>query len=138
MVLLFLSYSASVRFENSFEINNSVYKDRSAYTSFLNQFKQTIPKDTVALGSGADIVYADLGWDNGYYGLDFSDIAIATEEGKNQLERLIINSDKILLADSAMVWMDGRDISDEFYENYNKENVLKYKDTEFYYYIKKE
>ena len=92
----------------------------------------------MALGSGADIVYADLGWDNGYYGLDFSDIAIATEEGEIQLERLILNSDKILLADSAMDWMDDRDISDEFYENYNKANVLKYKDTEFYYYVKKE
>lgn len=138
VVLLFLSFSASVKFVNSFEINNSVYKDRSAYTSFLNQVEQTIPKDTVALGSGADIVYADLGWDNGYYGLDFSDIAIATEEGEIQLERLILNSDKILLADSAMDWMDDRDISDEFYENYNKANVLKYKDTEFYYYVKKE
>ena len=31
-----------------------------------------------------------------------------------------------------------QDISDKFYENYNKANVLKYKDTEFYYYVKKE
>lgn len=138
VVLLFLSFSASVKFVNSFEINNSVYKDRSDYNSFLNQVKQIVPKDTVALGSGADIVYADLGWDNGYYGLDFSDIDIATEEGKIQLEHLILNSDKILIADNAMIWINGRDISNEFYENYNKANVLKYKDTEFCYYVKKE
>lgn len=38
------------------------------------EMKEVVPKDTFAYGIGVPELYEDMGWDTGFYGIDFSDI----------------------------------------------------------------
>lgn len=50
------------------------YYSQEEFDNLLDDIRQTVPKDTLALGQGIQEIYAQLGWDTGCYFVDYSSL----------------------------------------------------------------
>jgi len=83
------------------------YRKTDMVESFANEFEESIPKDTKAIGNGVVELYSYLHWDPYYYIIDFSDIGVLPDaahymnnELANMNEPVLINADSLAKLDS--------------------------------------
>ena len=72
----------------------------SAYTDVI---EQNIPENTFAFGSGINLIYFELGWQNGGYYRDFSDLYISGNDVEEKIIEDTLKHDTFLAGDANFV-----------------------------------
>lgn len=130
----FMLYQAT----NEFRLEES-YRDTSEIDGVIEQIGKDCHKDTKAMGMAIPMIYSDLGWDSGYYIIDFADLAVYPDSIKYISEELNYNINEPVLLDS--VGIDAikqyTDI-DKFYERYTIEREYVMGRVTLYYFVPNE
>lgn len=102
----------------------------------LKIFSEECPKNTKAMGYSVPMVYYDLGWDTGYYLIDFADLAVYPDSLKYiQTELDNMNSPFIIEPDALDNLSNNGVNLERFYSNMNLEKSYKVGQSELQYWI---
>lgn len=85
------------------ETKREAQRDRTALSDLVEQTRELVEPNTFAIGKGLSALYAELGWDTGYYGPDTADWGSQLNiDGKYEIYRRIAGSDKLLITQTML------------------------------------
>lgn len=116
----------------------SIMREMESFKAFAAEVQEKIPEGTLGIGVGVDEIYSYLGWENGYYGIDFPDYLIS-EAGYDYLLNLLMESDALFVNDydiNTVYYNMGQDIGPWLATHDILVNIP-YGDYEYRYYVKK-
>ncbi len=137
LVLVFLSATSAVKLVSGIATECLEGDGISDYIEFQEEFSSTVSEEALCLGEGSAALYTDLGWENKYYGLDFADIEICTEEGKDYIENIIFDSDKVVLTGKALRFVAESQYCEKFLSEYTLVKSFVHNGVNFDYYIRR-
>ena len=130
----FMLYQAT----NELRLEES-YRDTSEVDGVIEQIGKDCPKDTKAMGMAIPMIYSDLGWDSGYYIIDFADLAVYPDSIKYISEELNYNINEPVLLDSVGIDAIKQYTNiDKFYERYTIEREYVMGRVTLYYFVPNE
>lgn len=115
------------------------YRNYEEVKGFANQLQEDLPKDTLAIGSGVAELYSCLGWDTGYYPIDFSDVGILPDAAKEINQKLDTLEVPVLLFETSLEKLNtySPDGNKAFYDHYKLEKTYTFYDQVYNYYVPK-
>lgn len=123
---------------NEFRLDES-YRDTSEIDAVIEQLREECPENTKAMGMAIPMIYSDLGWDSGYYLIDFADLGVYPESAEYISEELNNNISEPIIIDSVGIEaVEKYEELDGFYERYTVEKEYNMGRTTVYYYIPNE
>lgn len=128
---------------NSFNVENSKdelhIREYDKVECFAKQIEAEIPPNTIAIGCGVAEIYSCLGWDCGYYPIDFSDLGTLPSVAdylNNELSNL---SQPVLLDEKSLEQLNSysKDANATFYKNFTLEKTFTIYEQNYNYYVPK-
>ena len=77
--------------------------ERNRMSAYTDVIEQNIPENTFAFGSGINLIYFELGWQNGGYYRDFSDLYISGNDVEEKIIEDTLKHDTFLAGDANFV-----------------------------------
>jgi len=143
MILSFLIIIILGGISNSFSVENSKselnLRQYDIVTAFTEELKTGVPKDTKAIGTGVVELYSCLGWDCGYYPIDFSDLA-ALPAAADYINNELANLDEPVLINAKSLEdlnSYSQDSNKKFFDRYKLEKTFNFYQEQYDYYIPK-
>jgi len=115
-------------------------RDSDALQAMADQVRDIVEPNTLAIGSGLPALYAQLGWDTGYYGPDGADFFTPNEEGMYGIYKQIRDSETILISSKILDTVSSRapELFDNWEETHTRIATLKCGAESYFYYCRGE
>ena len=96
-ILGFLSVSSILEVPSALSYRAGIVWENPSMKTMEAEMAARIPRDTFAYGIGIPEVYQDMGWETGYYGIDFSDI---NSVNRKKIEASLADSSAVVTTDN--------------------------------------
>jgi hypothetical protein len=116
--------------------NVDEYRNMNCIRTMEEEIASYCPKDTKALGYSIPMIYSDLGWDSGYYLIDFADLGVYPESYNylsDELNNVI--SEPIIIDDLAIQSLEDNIDLSGFYSRYRLDKSFEAYGTRVNYFV---
>jgi len=93
-------------------------RDSDALQAMADQVRNVVEPDTLAIGEGLSALYAQLGWDTGYYGPDGADFFTPNKESMYSICKQISESESIVISPAILNTVSS--MAPELFDNWEK------------------